>query len=375
MKQNPNWIQFRISSFWDFFTPGSGESFPPQSQGSGDNSTCVQNILPNSFVIQRSVPVHGITQLGLRTHPTGSVTHEALTMTFSFVRSDKQVYHPTQAMAGPIFSHIWNPNPAFPGRVHDFHGCLYPGLGPPHGGFPDFGYLDPVRPQAPQFGAQGSNSGLQSLGFSITGPVMIASYDRYRQHQCCGLYPQTGWDSFPHLVTSCRGSVPMVPMATNSKYSHLGQTHSRLFKCDSRPTISDEPAHHNRVKSPPRNSEPNIWDVGNSSSGHVCHSPRYTFFPVYVYSFRASSTDDRCSVTRLAWQVNEHVSTIPPCSAKSFRTTQESQMILIAPWWPSQPWLPTVHNRDMSRAASHIICTHRGSHAALPSSRIFKRGL
>ena len=36
------------------------------------------NILPDSFVVQRSVPVHGITQLGLRSHPTGSITQEAL---------------------------------------------------------------------------------------------------------------------------------------------------------------------------------------------------------------------------------------------------------------------------------------------------------
>ena len=101
--------------------PGSGESFPPNIQGSGDKCTCVPYIyiLPNSFVTQRSVPpVHGITQLGLRSHPTESVTHETLTATFSFVRSDKLVYttvtirpfspcHPSQAMAGPTFlSHL-----------------------------------------------------------------------------------------------------------------------------------------------------------------------------------------------------------------------------------------------------------------------------
>ena len=47
----------------------------------------------------------------------------------------------------------------FPGGVHDFHGCLYPGLGCPHGGFPDPGYLDPFRTQAPHqyFGVQGGN--------------------------------------------------------------------------------------------------------------------------------------------------------------------------------------------------------------------------
>ena len=33
------------------------------------------------------------------------------------------------------------------------------------------------------------------------------------------------------------------------------------------------------------------------------------------------------------------------------------------------------YNRGMSWTASHTICTHAGSHAALPSSRFFKRGL
>ena len=124
--------------------PGSGEIFPASIQGSGDNGTCVPNILPDSFVVQRSVPVHGITQLGLRSHPTGSVTHEALTMTLSFVRSDKLVYttvsirsfspcHPNQPTAGPIRCHIRTPYPTLPGRVHDFHGRLYPGLGRPFG--------------------------------------------------------------------------------------------------------------------------------------------------------------------------------------------------------------------------------------------------
>ena len=92
-------------------------------QGSGDNSTCVLNILPEypPFVVQRGVPVHGITQLGLRPQPTGWDTHEALTTTFSFVTSDKLVYnHPTQAMAGPIVSHIRNPYPAFQQKTESF---------------------------------------------------------------------------------------------------------------------------------------------------------------------------------------------------------------------------------------------------------------
>ena len=168
--------------------PGSGESFPRNIQGSGDNSTRLPNILPDNFVVHRSVPIHRITQLGLRSHPTGSIVHEALTTTHSFIRPDKPVFstmsirpfspcHPTQAVAEPIFSHTKNPYLAFPGGVHDFHGRLYTGLGRPHGGFADLGGLDPFSPQAPHqwFGAQCSNTGPASLDLSIAGPQ---SYDR-----------------------------------------------------------------------------------------------------------------------------------------------------------------------------------------------------
>ena len=41
-------------------------------------------------------------------------------------------------------------------------------------------------------------------------------------------------------------------------------------------------------------------------------------------------------------EVDVHVSTIPPTSEviQKLRTTQEGEVILIAPWWPSQPWCP-----------------------------------
>ena len=77
----------------------------------------------------------GVTRLGFRSYPTGLSIPEAITMTFSFFRSDKLVYTnarlrpispclPTQAMAGPVFSYLLNPHPTFPGRAHEFYGCL-----------------------------------------------------------------------------------------------------------------------------------------------------------------------------------------------------------------------------------------------------------
>ena len=172
----------------------------------------------------------------------------------------------------------------------------------------------------------------------------------------------------------------------------MGQTHSGLPECDSRPSISTESAHNNRVESPPRNSEPDLGDMGNSNSGHVSHSPQHASSPVKVSNSRASSTGDTCSVTRQAREVNEHVSHAQQSHSE---TTDHpgGRSDTIAPWIPSQSWFPHLLHlcvdhpliipyhwdllleQGMSRMESHTICTHGDSHAALPSSRFFKGGL
>ena len=49
-------------------------------------------------------------------------------------RSDPSVLcQLTPALAGKVFSHLWNPYPSFPGGFYDFHGRLDSGLGRPHG--------------------------------------------------------------------------------------------------------------------------------------------------------------------------------------------------------------------------------------------------
>ena len=99
------------------------------------------NILHENLVVQRHIPIYGITTLGLRSHPTGSSTFEALT-TLSFIRSDKPVFKTRRSDPVVLATllrqwHIRNPYLTFPGIVHHFHRCLDPGLGRPHGGFSD----------------------------------------------------------------------------------------------------------------------------------------------------------------------------------------------------------------------------------------------
>ena len=230
-------------------TPGSGESFPSNIQGSGDNSMCMPTILPESSVIQRSVPVHEITQVGLRSQPAGSATHEAPTTTFSFVRSDKPVYitvsirpfspcHSTEAMAGSIVSHIRNPYPAIPGRIYDFHGRLYSVLWRHMGNSQIVCFWTRSERQLHinVLELKSVILALQHWVLVLQGHYVMIATD------CCSLYQQTGWDPFPRPVAAGSRSVSV---------SVSGQTHSGLPQSDSRPFISAKPAHHNRVESPP----------------------------------------------------------------------------------------------------------------------------
>ena len=60
--------------------------------------------------------------------------------------------------------------------------------------------------------------------------------------------------------------------------------------------------------------------MGNSKSGHVCHSPLCLSSQVYVSDSRTLSTDGRCAVTRLAGVVDVHVSTVPPAQQSHSET-------------------------------------------------------
>ena len=79
---------------------GSLQSFAPRIKGSGDSCMSMQNISPNSSVIFTSVPFHGVTELGIRSYPTGSWAPEAITTTFLCYGSVSPVY--TTASFRPI---------------------------------------------------------------------------------------------------------------------------------------------------------------------------------------------------------------------------------------------------------------------------------
>ena len=154
-------------------------SFPSRVQSLGDSCSRTPSILPPGTNLFSSVPVYGITQLGLRFYPSGSFVPE--TPSTSLIMSGRPVCatasirstgpcQPSTALAGPTFSYLWNPHPHISGRFHDFYGRLHSGVGRSHLGFPDFGYLDPYRLQAPHqlSGAQGGSLCPKALGSRAT---------------------------------------------------------------------------------------------------------------------------------------------------------------------------------------------------------------
>ena len=76
-------------------TFGPRESFTPGVQGLGDSCSRTPSILPRGTKLYSSVPASVVTQLGLRSYPSGSFVPETSSTSFSLVRSDRPVYATT----------------------------------------------------------------------------------------------------------------------------------------------------------------------------------------------------------------------------------------------------------------------------------------
>ena len=212
---------------------------------------------------------------------------------------------------GPILSHIRYPYPAFSGGVHHFHGRLDPGLGRPHWRFSNCRCVNPFQTRAPHqsTGAQGGNIGPPSPGYNITGP---SCFDCYRQHHCCSLHQQTRWDPFPPPVAAGSGSVSVATDSGHNSTSHIPGCLNVIADRLSRPNqpIMTEWSLHPKVV----NLIFRLWGTP-------------------VVDMFALSQD---------WQ-GRSIYIFPPFPMlnkviQKLRTIQTGEVILIAPWWPSQPW-------------------------------------
>ena len=183
-------------------------------------------------------------------------------------------------------------------------------------GFPDLGYLDPYRPQAPHqlFGAQGGISCPTALGSNAPGPP---GYDRYGQFDSSFVYQQTRGDRFPHLVAVDSQASPLV---RGSEHNSPSKAYTRLSERDSRPPISSEPANSDRVVPSPRDSGTYLQGLGHTRSRHVCNTVELPPSSVHVSNSGAKSPSGGCSVSGLAGEVNVHVSPIPPAQQSHAET-------------------------------------------------------
>ena len=362
------------------FTSGLRGSFPSRVQSLGDSCLRTPSILPPCTILYSSVPAHGVTQLGLRSHPSGSLVPETPSTSFSFIRSDRPVYvtalfrssgpcQPSTALAGPTFSYLRNPSPHVSGGVPDFYGRLHAGVGRSYGGFPNFRYLDPYRPQAPHqlFGAQGGISCPTALGSNAPGYSFV--------------YQQTRGDPFPHLVAVDSRASPLV---RGSEHNSPSKTYTRLSEL-----IADHLSRPNQPIPTEWSLHPEIVERIFRVSGTPEVDMFATLSNSHLPRFMSPIPEPRAlAVDALSqdWQGRSMYMFPPfPLLMQKLRSTQVAEVILVAPWWPSQSWFPHLlplcvehplvlpYRRDLlsqqdqstSQTEGRTICTYGGSHATL----------
>ena len=182
------------------------------------------------------------------------------------------------------------------------------------------GFFEPYRPQAPYqlSGAQGGYSRPTALGSSASGPP---GYDRHGQFDSGFIYQQAGRDSLPFpAALDCRAS----PLVRVTRHSSPSETHSRLPERDSRPPISSESGNTDRVVPTPRDHQTHLQGLGDTRSRHVCDTVELPPSSVHVSSSGAKSPSGGCSVSRLAGEVNVHVSTFSPAQQSRAEITVHS---------------------------------------------------
>ena len=272
------------------------------------------SILPQGTELYSGVPASGITQLDLRAYPIGSFAHETSSTSFSFTRSDRLVYatasirplgpcQPTSAMAGPTFSYLRNPDPRISGGFYDFHGRLQSGLGHPLGGFQDFGYLDPYRPQAPHqlSGVQGGYSGPTALGPSASGPQVMIATDN---STVVSYINKQGGTQSPTLLRLTVGLFLWL------------ESQSIIVRARHIPGCLNVIADH---LSRPNQPIPTEWSLHP-----VCDIVELPPSLVHISSSGAKSPSGGCSVSGLAGEVNAHVSPVPPAQQSLTETAVHS---------------------------------------------------
>ena len=263
-----------------------------------------------------SVPAYGITQLGLRFIPLGHLYLRplqrhfySLGLTDRFTPPRRSAHWSLPTFYGTGRTYVFllrNPYPHVSGGLHDFCRRLHAGVGRSHGGFPDFGYLEPYRPQAPYqlSGAQGSSLCPKALGSNA---------------MLCLTVELLLWLEAQNIIVRARH----IPGCLNVIVDHLSR--------QNQPISTEWSLHPEIVKRIFR-----LWgtpEVDMFATVSNSHLPRF-MSPVpepQALAVDALSQD---------WQWRS-MYMFPPFSLlnkviQKLRSTQAAEVILVAPWWPKQ---------------------------------------
>ena len=328
---------------------GPRESFTPRVQGWGDSRLRAPSILPQGTKLFSSVPSYGFTQLGLRSYPSGSFVPETPSTSFSFVRSDKPVYatvqirpsgpcQPTAAMAGPTFSYLRNPNRPFQADYTIFTDAFSQGWGAHMGDSKVSGFwtridrklhINCLELKAVICALQHWVPLLQGHQVMIaTDNSTVVSYINKQGGTCStSLLRLTVelllWLESQDIVVRARH----IPGCLNVIADHLSRPNQ--------PIPTEWSLHPEIVKRIFRFwGTPEVDMFATLSNSHL---PRF-MSPVpepRVLAVDALSQD---------WQ-GRSMYMFPPFPLLSkvvqkLQSTQVAEVILVAPWWPSQPWFP-----------------------------------
>ena len=226
-------------------------------------------------------------------------------------------------------------DPHVSGGLHDFYGGLHAGVRHSHGGFPDFGYLDPYRPQVPYqlSGAQGGSLCPKALGIAPGPP----GYGRYGQFDSSFVYQQARRGPFPHHVTFDSRASPLVRGS-----EHILRARHIPGCLD---VIADHPSRPNQPISTEWSLHPEIvkrifrlWGtpgVDMFATVSISHLPRL-MSP--IPEPRALVVD----ALSQDWQ-GRSMYMFPPFPLlnkviQKLRSTQAAEVFLVAHWWPKQSW-------------------------------------
>ena len=288
----------------------------------GDSCTRTPSILPPSTNLFSSVPAYGVTQLGLRSYPPGSFVPETSSTSFSLMRSDRPVYatasirpsgpcQPSSAMAGPMFSYLRNPYPHIQADLAIFTDDSTQGWGAHMGDSQISGTWTRTERKL-NINCLELKAVISALQHWAPGPP---GYDRHGQFDSSFIYQQARRDSFPHLAPFDSRSFPLV---RGSEHNSPGKAYSRLCERDSRPPISSESAHTDRVVPPPRDHETYLQALGKPE---VDMFATVSNSHLHVSNSGAKSPSGGCSVSGLAGYMFQCTSFLhSPCSTKPFRS-------------------------------------------------------